>query len=192
MLGGRLWRGGGETAVGLAPVVQAVGPFLQDERRIDYAALHMGICRCRRGHRGSLRRVGHYGARRVRSRNRASGHQAVADGCREAGGVLRRQACGGSTKQSQTAAQQPAKTKVSSSDGTKSQMSEENQLLLKMQIEIKASSGGPTADHVTKANKLVGQLKAEGRATGATCVAGADSRSEARGGGPGGRQLSGT
>lgn len=43
-------------------------------------------------------------------------------------------------------------------------MSEENQLLLKMQIEIKASSGGPTAAQVTKANKqaayarLVGQL----------------------------------
>ncbi|MGW8880351.1 hypothetical protein [Streptomyces mirabilis] len=71
----------------------------------------------------------------------------------------------GSTKQSQTAAQQPAKTKVSSSDGTKSQMSEVNQLLLKMQIEIKASTSGPTAAQVTKANKLVGQLKAEGRAT---------------------------
>ncbi|QDN83009.1 hypothetical protein FNV64_52775 [Streptomyces sp. S1A1-7] len=73
----------------------------------------------------------------------------------------------GSTKQSQTAAQQPAKTKVSSSDGTKSQMSEENQLLLKMQIEIRATTSGPTAAQVTKANKLVGQLKAEGRATAA-------------------------
>ncbi|MFJ9483346.1 hypothetical protein ACIRRI_52025 [Streptomyces mirabilis] len=68
----------------------------------------------------------------------------------------------GSTKQAQTAAQQPAKRKVSSSDGTKSQMSEENQLLLKMQIEIKASSGGPTAAQVTKANKQVG-VRAPGR-----------------------------
>ncbi|MFE2570027.1 hypothetical protein [Streptomyces mirabilis] len=64
-------------------------------------------------------------------------------------------------KQSQTVAQQPAKTKVSSSDGTKSQMSEENQLLLKIQMEIKASTSGPTAAQVAKAHKLVGQLKAE-------------------------------
>ncbi|WP_371641997.1 hypothetical protein [Streptomyces mirabilis] len=71
----------------------------------------------------------------------------------------------GSTKQSRTAAQQPAKAKVSSSDGTKSQMPEENQLLLKIQMEIKASTGGPSAAQVAKANKLVGQLKAEGRAT---------------------------
>lgn len=64
-------------------------------------------------------------------------------------------------KQSQTAAQQPAKTKVSSSDGTKSQMPEENRLLLKIQMEIKASTSGPTAAQVAKANKLVGQLKAQ-------------------------------
>ncbi|MER5532531.1 hypothetical protein [Streptomyces mirabilis] len=70
-------------------------------------------------------------------------------------------------KQSQTVAQQPAKTKVSSSDGTKSQMSEENQLLLKIQMEIKASTSGPTEAQVAKANKLVGQLKAEGNATAA-------------------------
>jgi hypothetical protein len=71
----------------------------------------------------------------------------------------------GSTKQSQTAAQQPAKTKVSSSHGTKSQMSEENQLLLQIRMEIRASTSGPTAAQVAKANKLVGHLKAEGRAT---------------------------
>ncbi|MER5667915.1 hypothetical protein [Streptomyces mirabilis] len=70
-------------------------------------------------------------------------------------------------KQSQTAAQQPAKTKVSSSDGTKSQMSEENRLLLKIQMEIRASTSGQTAVQVAKANKLVGQLQAEGRATAA-------------------------
>ncbi|MCT9112141.1 hypothetical protein ACFWD7_41505 [Streptomyces mirabilis] len=46
-------------------------------------------------------------------------------------------------------------------------MPEENQPLLNMQMEIKASTSGPTAAQAAKANKLVGQLKAEGRATAA-------------------------
>ncbi|MFE4968146.1 hypothetical protein [Streptomyces sp. NPDC056660] len=67
-------------------------------------------------------------------------------------------------KQSQTSA---AKTKASSGDGTKPQTSEENRLLLEIQMEIKATTAGPTAAQVAKADKLVGQLKAEGRATDA-------------------------
>lgn len=70
----------------------------------------------------------------------------------------------GSTKQSQTAAQQPAKTKVSSSDGTKSQMSEENQLLLKIQIKsrrrpvVRPRPRSPRPTSKSAYARLVGQL----------------------------------
>lgn len=46
-------------------------------------------------------------------------------------------------------------------------MSEENQLLLKIQMEIKATTSGPTKAQVAEADKLVGQLKAKGKATAA-------------------------
>lgn len=54
---------------------------------------------------------------------------------------------------------------ASPADGTKSQLSEENQQLLQIQREIKVTTGNPTADQITRADKLIGQLKADGRAT---------------------------
>lgn len=74
----------------------------------------------------------------------------------------------GNTRHSQTTAtQKTAKTKASSGDGTKPRMSEENRLLREIQREIKVSTDGPTAAQVARADKLVGRLKAEGRATAA-------------------------
>ncbi|MGW3287628.1 hypothetical protein ACWDR3_23670 [Streptomyces sp. NPDC001002] len=54
---------------------------------------------------------------------------------------------------------------VSPAGGTKSQPSEENQQLLRIQREIKVTTGIPTADQIARADKLIGQLKADGRAT---------------------------
>ncbi|MFD3583201.1 hypothetical protein [Streptomyces sp. NPDC058683] len=73
----------------------------------------------------------------------------------------------GNPEHSRATTQKTAKTKASSGDGTKPQISEENRLLLEIQKEIKVSTVGPTAAQVARADKLVGQLKAEGRATAA-------------------------
>jgi len=55
--------------------------------------------------------------------------------------------------------------KTSPADGTKPQMSEENQQLLQIQREIKVTTTGPSADQIARADKLIGQLKADGKAT---------------------------
>jgi hypothetical protein len=72
------------------------------------------------------------------------------------------------THQSQTTAKESAeKAKASSGAGSKSRMSEENRRLLNIMREIKVTTGNPTAAQVAEADKLVGQLKAKGKATAA-------------------------
>ena len=70
------------------------------------------------------------------------------------------------THQSQTTVKESAeKATASSGTGSKSRMSEENRLLLNIQREIKVTTGNPTAAQVAEADKLIGQLKAKGKAT---------------------------
>ncbi|MFJ4787711.1 hypothetical protein [Streptomyces sp. NPDC088794] len=64
-----------------------------------------------------------------------------------------------------TDSQLSKENKASPADGTKSQVSEENQQLLEIQREIKVTTGNPTADQITRAEKLIRQLKADGKAT---------------------------
>ncbi|MEV8544064.1 hypothetical protein [Streptomyces sp. NPDC051572] len=71
----------------------------------------------------------------------------------------------------QTVAKDAARQKATSDDRTKTQTknqsSEENRQLLKIQMEIKRTPAGPTGAQVTEADRLVGELKAQGRATAA-------------------------
>ncbi|MFE4964667.1 hypothetical protein [Streptomyces sp. NPDC056660] len=72
-------------------------------------------------------------------------------------------------KHSQTVVKEAAKPKAASDVKIKDQpsASELNRQLLKIQREIKVTTGRPTKAQVAEADKLVGQLKAQGKATAA-------------------------
>ncbi|MGX9891495.1 hypothetical protein [Streptomyces sp. NPDC002276] len=74
-----------------------------------------------------------------------------------------------SVKHSQAVVKEAAKSKAASDVKTKDQpsASELNRQLVKIQWAIKVTTGRPTKAQVAEADKLVGQLKAQGKATAA-------------------------
>ncbi|MFD4558003.1 hypothetical protein ACFWP5_27430 [Streptomyces sp. NPDC058469] len=67
----------------------------------------------------------------------------------------------------QTVVKEATQQKTTSHDKAKDRSSEENRQLLRIQMEIKGTTAGPTRAQVAEADKLVGELKAQGRATAA-------------------------
>ncbi|WP_019076038.1 hypothetical protein [Streptomyces hokutonensis] len=72
-------------------------------------------------------------------------------------------------KHAQTVVKEAAKPKAASDAKIKDQpsASELNRQLVQIQREIKVTTGRPTRAQVAEADKLVGQLKAQGKATAA-------------------------